>query len=381
MRRDFFELKPSTYANVASELKQIIDATSSQLTPLEFPQEDWLTFLSTETFTSTIYDSLCIVARSKIPWEWIQDLDTFKITLYIHYVQPDRILITEKYIRSPKLCGTFWMPITDIKISFHEHIRTTIIEFFPQNKSNAKFPVLIKSGIDKNEIPSEPNNVYFLSYENPIIPEIDLLSMFYLSLLSMPKSKRFFYIWASMAASLGEQNSQSYLARVCLGDLRMNEAVHWFARCVLEHNYNPAALDLSILLIKYKIKPILAENLLIGLLKSQNDDVIVELGSLYLNGCAQISSEISFVDPPQIDDNSKIISEVKSEIQKGLSLLQYEASEKHNEKAQSIIDEYMKQHPYGDYNLSDLAISAGILLSLLGGSFYILSKIWKSRRK
>ncbi|OHT03872.1 hypothetical protein TRFO_01603 [Tritrichomonas foetus] len=311
-------------------MTDLIEKTKEQSIHEKVDPQKWEEFISQHDITLTIHDSLCIAPDSKIPWKWRKEND--RITVFLYYVDPSHVTVDETKIESPKLFGNWWAPIENIKISFDNSITT--IEFTPKN--NVHFPVLIRGG-----------------------PKVDPHSMFFLGLLSNNLSKDYLINWLASAAELGEVNAQSFLGRVCLHDNRIEEAVHWLARNVLEHAINRSSIDLSIILIEEGINPLLAENLLCGLCSTGNVYAFVELGKLYLHGCGEI---------------------MKRDVDKGIKYLTVASEYYHNEEAKKELQNFHKEHPFGEYSWEDIAISSTILVGSLACSYFLLRKFIKRRK-
>lgn len=390
------DFKPSYIVNIAYELADLIDKTKKYARHPEISQQEWNKFILSQKIQNTLHENLCIMPNKKIPWEWRQDDETDQILIYVHYVREDRVIVDETSIRSPKLYGEFWSPVKDIEKTFNEETSTTVIKMTPQEK--VRFPVLIRCGLTKDENSNNEEQNYTIYDKNKTEkdPEIDPHSMFYLGMLSMLYSKDYFYDWLSIAASLSEQNAMSYLARVCLGDNRISEAVYWFARLTLDYDFKPATLDLSIILIQTGIKPQLAENLLCNLCREGIVNGFVELGKLYLYGCDEKSKEVDFENENEnpnnnedesndiekvINENSQVLVSIPKNVEKGIKILEFAKNRYKNEEAENELKKYNEEHPFGEFSLTDIAISAGIGVTMAAGAFWVLKKIFSSKRK
>lgn len=403
------DFKPSQFVNIAYELTEIIEKTKKYARHPEISQQEWNKFILSQKIQNTLHENLCITPNKKIPWEWRQDDETGRINIFVHFVREDRVIVDETSIRSPKLYGEFWSPVQDIKIQFDDETSTTVVGMTPKDK--IRFPVLIRCGLeaskiqDSNANSDDPSVNYTIYDKNKTEndPEIDPHSMFFLGMLSMLYSKDYFYDWLSIAASLGEQNAMSYLARVCLGDNRISEAVYWFARLTLDFGFKPATLDLSIILIQNEIKPLLAENLLCNLCRERIVNGFVELAKLYLNGCNEKSKEVEFekenngdqneednnnenennendIEKIRIENSQNLVS-IPKDVEKGLKILRLAIDKYNSEEAAYELKKYNDEHPFGEFTFTDIAISTGVAAIAATGAFWLLRKFVSSRKK
>lgn len=392
------DLNPSQLVNIAYELNEIIEKTKKYAKHPEISQTNWNNYILSQKIQNSLHENLCIMPNKKIPWEWRQDDVTGRIIIFVHFVREDRIHINETSIRSPKLYGEFWAPVTDINVRFNDETSTTIIEMTPKEKEH--FPVLIRCGLSNVNSNEDQNENYTIFDKNrrDTDPEIDPHSMFFLGMLSMMYSKSYFYDWMSIAASQGEQNAMSYLARVYLGDNRIPEAVYWFARLTLDFGFKPATLDLSIILIQSRIKPQLAESLLCNLCRERFELGFVELGKLYLQGCSEKTKEVEFENEnnnnenndenennnknENNEDNGKMnLVIIPRNVEKGLMILKYAVDKYNNEDAANEIKLYKEKHPFGEFTFTDIAISTGVAATITVGALWLMKKIILSRRK
>lgn len=402
---EILDFKPSKVVNIARELNEIIENTKKFIRHPEISQTEWNNFILAQNITVSLHENLCITQYKKIPWEWRQDDNSYRISIFIHYVREDRINVTETCIKSPKLFGEFWSPVTDISIHFDNETSSTIVEMTPKEK--IRFPVLIRCGLSSSEHSNDDQNyIIYNEKKNENDPEMDTHSMFFLGMLAMLYSKPYFYDWMSIAACQDEPNAMSYLARVCLGDKLISEAAYWFSRLTLDFGFKPSTLDLSIILINNGIKPQLAENLLCGLCKDGVSNGYVELGKLYLYGCKEKRKEVIFENNENNDnntheniddnaennnngdinnnnntDNLENSNDVPKNVEKGIKLLNFAVVKSQSEEAASELKKYNKEHPFGQYSLADLAISTGVVATVTVGAFWLLKKFITSRKK
>ena len=318
--------EPTKNVCIAKEIKDIISMTQKDSIHEKVDNNSWNDFISIQEINFTLHENLCISPSSKIPYTWEQ-ADNGRIGVYLYYIDSIHVEADENHVKSPKLFGDWWAPVEDIIIKKEESF--TKIECRPKN--NVHFPVLIRGG-----------------------ESVDPHSMFFLGLLSNSFSKEYFIKWMAMASEMGEPNAQNFLGRVCINDKNYNEAIHWLARSTIEHNIAISVVDLSILLVQTKLNPLLAENLLCGLCKSGNPLAFIELGKIYLNG---------------VDDI------IKHDASKALKLLAFASEVFHSQEATEIIEKYHSEHPFGEFDLVDIGISAGIALSIATASYFILKKI------
>ncbi|OHS99403.1 hypothetical protein TRFO_34122 [Tritrichomonas foetus] len=228
--------------------------------------QHWSEFIHSVKLTDDTFPSEIIPNAT---YTWTQEGKTIKIklndSLKFNLDNPEEIRITETSITSPHIRGDFLFPILTSEIKENEII--LIINEYP-NTANSndpidKWPVLITGGEDP-----DPYSLYLLS-----------------ELSKISEKAEFYYFWLIQAAEHGFELSQKSFAMNLLSGRKFEQAMYWFTRYAISTRDEFSQVVIAQYLFEAKDEntdPVLAENILINLVKEGAKDPLYYLGYLHL---------------------------------------------------------------------------------------------------